>query len=167
MGKYFLMSNRFNKQSAQDFGLSESGGGMAVDPADGSLWKRDRLFDFGWGAEDGYYRVPLPGFSRLLDMVISEDDAEDVYGAAAIIERQYSEELLACCEDMVLDPGRSGDFEKVSRVFQLDHPVNRCPITGKTGREIQADSERWKRISEYAARSGGGNRRFFNKFQSR
>lgn len=151
MGKFFVMSNRFNKQSALDFGLLESDNGMALNPADGSLWKKDQLFDFGWGEENGYYRVPLPCFSQLIDMVLSGDNDEDIYGAAAIIEKQHPDELLAFCENLVLDSGRTRDFERLSLVFHLDYPVNRCTISGKTREEIQADSDRWKRISEYAA----------------
>ena len=166
MGKYFVMSNRFNKQSALDFGLFESDNGLAVNPVDGSLWKKDRLFDFGWGAENGYYRVPLPDFSKLIDMVLSEDNDEDVYGAAAIIERQYSEELLTYCESIVHDSEKSRDFERISLVFHLSYPVNRCPINGKTHEEIHADSERWKRISEYTANSKSENQCFFKKLFS-
>ena len=41
MGKFFVMSKRFNKRSASDFGLSDMGSDTAVHPADGSLWKKD------------------------------------------------------------------------------------------------------------------------------
>ena len=78
MGKFFVMSKRFNKQSALDFGLSDKGCGMAVNPDDGSLWKKDTLFDFGWGPENGYYRVPLPDFPHLLDIILLEDNDEDI-----------------------------------------------------------------------------------------
>ena len=157
MGKYFVMSKRFNKQSALDFGLSDQGNGMAVNPDDGSLWKKDQLFDFGWGAENGYYRVPLPDFSHLLDIILLEGNDEDVFGATAIVERQFPEELLEYCENILFDPGRTEDFEKISRVFRLDYAINRSPTEGKQYQEILSDSERWKRISDHAARISGEN----------
>lgn len=163
MGKFFVMSKRFNKQSALDFGLSDKGSGMAVNPDDGSLWKKDTLFDFGWGPENGYYRVPLPDFPHLLDIILLEGNDEDVFGAAAIVERQYPEELLEYCENIVLDPGRAEDFEKISRVFQLDYPINRSPTEGKQYQEVLSDSERWERISEYTARIRGENQSIFKK----
>ena len=163
MGKFFVMSKRFNKQSALDFGLSDKGNGMAVNLADGSLWKKDKLFDFGWGPENGYYRVPLPDFLHLLDIILLGGNDEDIFGAAAIVERQYPEELLEYCEKMFFDPGRAKDFEKLNRVFQLDYPINRSPIEGKQYQEIQSDSERWKRISEYVIRLRGENQSVFKK----
>lgn len=163
MGKFFVMSIRFNKQSALDFGLTDKGNGMAVNQADGSLWKKDLLYDFGWGPENGYYRVPLPDFSHLLDILLVESNDEDIFGAAAIIERQHPEELLEYCENMILDPKRTKDFEKISRIFRLDDPINRCSIKGKQYQEILSDSERWKRISEYSAQFRRKNQSFFKK----
>ena len=163
MGKFFVMSKRFNKQSALDFGLSDKGSGMAVNPDDGSLWKKDQLFDFGWGPENGYYRVPLPDFPHLMDIVLLEGNDEDVFGAAAIVERQYPEEFLEYCEKIIVDPERAEDFEKISRVFRLDYAINRCPTEGKQYQEIQSDSERWKKISDQAARIRGEHQNVFEK----
>lgn len=163
MGKYFVMSKRFNRQSALDFGLCDQGNGIALDPVDGSLWKNDQLFDFGWGPENGYYRLPLPDFPHLLDIILREAEEEDIFGAAAIMERQHPQELLEYCENLLLKPGRAADFEKLSRVFRLDVPVNRSPVEGKQYREIQADSERWKRLSEYAAGIKGKRQNVFRK----
>ena len=167
MGKFFVMSKRFNKQSALDFGLSDKGCGMAVNPYDGSLWKKDQLFDFGWGPENGYYRVPLPDFQHLIDIILLEDNDEDIFGAAAIVERQYPEELLEYCENMIFDSGRAKDFEKISRVFRLDYAINRSPTEGKQYQEILSDSERWKRISEYVTRISGENQSVFKKLFGR
>ena len=167
MGKIFVMSKRFNKRSAADFGLADQGNGMAVDPIDGSLWKEDRLFDLGWGPEIGYYRIPLPDFPHLLDIILQEENEEDVFGAAAIVERQYPEELLEYCERMIPDPERAEDFEKLCRIFRLDHAINRSPTKGKRYQEILSDSERWKRISERAALIGGEDQNGFQRLAGR
>lgn len=151
MSSYFVMSRRFDKRTASDFGLSDLGDDTAVRPSDGSLWQKALLYDLGWGPENGYYRVPLPDFPQLLDIVLRESDEEDVFGAAAMIERQYPELLLEYCEEMMMDPARAADFEKFVRIFRLYHPVNRCPIEGKRYEEIRSDSERWSRIAQVAA----------------
>ena len=151
MSTYFVMSRRFDKRTASDFGLSDLENGMAVRSSDGSLWQEALLYDLGWGPENGYYRVPLPDFPQLLDIVLRESDEEDVFGAAAMIERQYPELLLECCENMMPAPARAADFEKLVRIFRLHHPVNRCPIAGKQSDEIRSDSERWSRIAESAS----------------
>lgn len=151
MSSYFVMSRRFQKRTASDFGLSDLGGGMAVRPADGSLWKKALLYDLGWGPENGYYKIPLPDFPQLLDIVLQSDDEEDAFGAAAMIERQYPELLLERCENIMSDPARAADFEKFVRIFRLYHPVNRCLIEGKQADEIRSDGERWSRVAEAAA----------------
>ena len=151
MSSYFVMSRRFNKRSAADFGLSDLGDDMAVRSSDGSLWQKALLYDLGWGPENGYYRVPLPDFPQLMDIVLRSNDEEDAFGAAAMIERQYPELLLEHCEEMMIDPARAADFEKLVRIFRLHHPVNRCPIAGKQSDEIRSDSERWSRIAESAS----------------
>ena len=151
MSNYFVMSRRFQKRTASDFGLSDLGDGMAVRQSDGSLWKKALLYDLGWGPENGYYKVPLPGFTQLMDIVLRSDDEEDAFGAAAMIERQCPELLLECCENIMSDPARAADFEKLVRMFRLYHPVNRCPIEGKQAGEIRSDGERWSRIAETAA----------------
>lgn len=48
MGKYFVMSVRFNKCSALDFGLIPKDSGTAIDPNDNSIWVKTELYDFGW-----------------------------------------------------------------------------------------------------------------------
>ena len=151
MSSYFVMSRRFNKRSAADFGLSDLGDDMAVRSSDGSLWQKALLYDLGWGPENGYYRVPLPDFPQLMDIVLRSNDEEDAFGAAAMIERQYPELLLEHCEEMMIDPARAADFEKLVRIFRLHHHVNRCPIAGKQSDEIRSDSERWSRIAESAS----------------
>ncbi len=148
MGKYFVMSKRFNKVNAADFGLIQVGNDTAVSPVDGSTWQKEQLFDLGWGYENGYYRVPLPDFSHLLSIVLAEDNEEDVWGAAAIIERLYPEDLLIECENMLSAHDRTKDFDTVFNIFKLYIPVNRSPSKGKTYQEIQMDYKRWKRLSD-------------------
>lgn len=160
MGKYFLMSRHFNKQSAQDFGLSEKDEDLAVCLADRSLWRKTSLYDFGWGEENGYYKVPLPDFFGLLEILLHAETDEDVYGAAAMIERKYPEELLRQCESFINDPMRTKDFEKLYSVFHLNDPFNRCSILGKTYSEIKSDTERWKKVSEYVSNKKGKDRFF-------
>ena len=34
---------------------------------DHTLWGKCKLYDFGWGKENGFYKEPLPGFDTLLE----------------------------------------------------------------------------------------------------
>ena len=55
MGHFFVMSTRFNKCDASDFGLLPLAEDMALSPNDGSIWAKTELYNFGWGDENGYY----------------------------------------------------------------------------------------------------------------
>ena len=167
MGRFFMMSKRFNKQSAQDFGLIDLSNGFAKNLLDGSVWQKTKLFDYGWGQENGYCKIPLPDYPELFSIVLSENDEEDVYGAAAIIERDYPEKLLEQCENMIKDSTRKKDLKKISRVFQLDYPINRCPIIGKSHSDIMSDSERWKKISEFITNTSEDKESLFSKMVGR
>ena len=152
MGKYFVMSMRFNKRSASDFGLVPVDLNMAVNPEDNSVWKRATLYDFGWGKENGFYKYPLLEFEDLFELVLCATDREDVYGAAAIILEKYPEELLHQCELICSDCLRKKDFKKVVEVFELRLPLNRCAVKNKAYSQMQCDYERWKRIAHLASK---------------
>ena len=148
MGEYFKMSTRFNKQKASDFGLVELDNmAYAIDPVDNSIWIRCSLYDFGWGEENGYYRVPLPNYSELLQIVLHNEQEDDVYGAAATILKQYPDELLETCEQMSVSPSASEDFLKIASVFHLHLGINHSPVIGKAVAEIEKEAQRWKDIS--------------------
>ena len=152
MGKLFLMSTRFNKCSASDFGLVALADNKTLDSKDGSIWEKAKLYDFGWGEENGFYRVPLPTFDTLFDIVLHSNDQEDRYGAAAIILKRSPEELLSRCETIIGDPTKKKESKILVDVFGLDRPINRSPITGKTYQQISDDYNRWGRIARIAAR---------------
>ena len=64
---FFKMSFRFDKCTPEAFGLvlSENSENIYVDKSEGSLWKQQNLYDFGWGAEYGFVRLPEPSFYDL------------------------------------------------------------------------------------------------------
>lgn len=152
MGKYFVMSKRFNKCNASDFGLVTEGTDVAIDPKDGSVWIKAALYDFGWGKENGFYKSPQPDFDTLIELALHSTDEEDKYGAASILLDKYGDELLRQCENLMNDYSKKEDFKKLIALFNLKHPANRCSIAQKTYEEIQSDYARWEKVSEMARR---------------
>ena len=146
MGDYFTISFRYNKQKAGDFGLIERDKDSAIDPTDGSVWIKTSSYDFGWGKENGYYKYPLPDFSKLLNLVLFSSNDEDIYGAASVITEKYSHELLILCETLITDSKRRKELKKLTKVFKLDTLINRSNVLNKTSNEINSDFDRWKRI---------------------
>lgn len=147
MGHFFVMSMRFNKSTAADFGFLSNDLYTAINPNDGSIWTKCTLYDFGWGKENGFYKTPLPSFEYLFDLALYSQDREDMYGAASIIVEKYADELLCQCETLMNDPTQKNEFKKLSKLFQLDMAVNRCSVLKKTYTQIQNDFLRWKNVS--------------------
>ena len=157
MGSFFVMSNRFNKSAASDFGLDPIDKTTAIDPKNGSVWIMTELYDFGWGKEIGFYKEPLPDFDALFDIAIHSNDRDDMYGSAAIILDKYPYELLCKCELMIDPLNNKKDFMRMVLLFDLEKPLNRCETVHKTIKEIRDDFARWKRVSDVAKRINGSN----------
>lgn len=148
MAKYFLMSKRFNKKTAEDFGLIRIDNQLARLPNDGSLWEKTILYDFGWGEENGYYKIPLPSFEHLMNIILSSDDEEDVFGSAAIVLKNEPEKLLIWLENNLFDKKYRNSYQMLVKLFRLDNPLNRSSTIGKDIAEVNSDYLRWKSIAE-------------------
>lgn len=150
MGNYFVMSMRFNKNNAYDFGLVFNDMNTATNPKDNSIWIKAALYDFGWGRENGFYKYPLPDFETLFNLVLYSTNREDIYGAAAIILEKYPDELLCQCEGLMNDRSRNKEFKKLVKIFKLNVPMNRSAVVQKTHDQIQNDYKRWRKVLEMA-----------------
>ena len=146
--KKFMMSKRFNKTSCSDFGLYEKGG-KYYSKCDGSEWEPCSLYDFGWGRENGFFKVPLGDFSDLIKIVLDYSDEEDSYAAASIIIDIYASELKIFLLDLINSHNVSIDYDRLRSHFQLDVPQNRTFKVGMDLQEIEKEYADWKNISKY------------------
>lgn len=66
MGKYFVMSLKFNKSSASDFGFKPYGEKYAINPNDNSLWMKKNYMIWGGALKMGivgsHFRIITPYF---------------------------------------------------------------------------------------------------------
>ena len=150
MGNYFVMSTRFNKSKASDFGLISKDANTAINPNDNSIWIRTALYDFGWGKENGFYKSPLPNFDILLELALNSKSRDDMYGAAAMILENFADELLCQCETLINDRSRKKEFKRLVELFKLKSATNRCSVVRKTYEQVKSDYCRWKKISDIA-----------------
>lgn len=115
--KYFMMSVRYNKQTPADFGLKLIDGKF-IHTKDGTEWEPCELYDFGWGKEIGFYKKPLGSFTELIRLVVRSSDDEDSFGATAIIEELFLDEL----KKYLLDSTRTAiSFAKRKRINDMFH----------------------------------------------
>ena len=142
---WFVMSRRFNKTKPEDFGFIIVDG-IIISPIDQSIWKPKKLYDFGWGQENGYYKTPLPEFLELMRIILEESDEDDIYGSAAIILEMFPEELLLYLES--IETLTKNIKDKLNKVFILSKPINRTFKNQMSLEEVKSEYERWLKISK-------------------
>ena len=146
--QYFRMSRRFNKNAVEDFDLLVVGETI-IDPSDGSFWIQKKLFDFGWGNENGFLRLPELQFPDYWLLLTNSTIEENLYGAASLILEKHADELLFQLEELLCTKNAQISFgvKKAFRLLELETERNRSPIKGKTLHQINHDFSRWKSIS--------------------
>ncbi len=143
----FRMSIRFNKNKPEDFGLKMLNG-KYYSISDGTEWSFRYLFDYGWGKEYGFYKIPLKKFEDLFKIILFSKDEEDCYGAASIILDDFPEELLLYIENINNEDKIKTNRKKICKFLSLDKPINRTYKNGMTFKEIENEYEKWKKISK-------------------
>lgn len=149
--KYFLLSFRFNKSTSDDFGLVQSKEDISIftNKDDNSQWVRQESYDFGWGNENGFMRLPELNFEQLWYLLNNSAIQDNMYGSAFIIEERYPDKLLEVLKNIfeynqhVVDES----LKKVLKILKLHEARNRSEILGKSFIEIEEDFKKWKDIS--------------------
>jgi len=149
---YFMLSFRSNKNKPSDFVLvpSQEYAGLYELKADGSIWRRKELYDFGWGNECGFVRFPDLDFEDLWMLLLKSSIKDNQYGAAYVIQEKFSDSLLEELIKRLNDPDQLIDsaLKKAAVILQLDTIRNRSSILGKTSQQIQEDYNKWKCVTE-------------------
>lgn len=148
------MSMRFNKQSPDDFGLTFKDGKF-IRITDNTEWMPCKLYDFGWGKENGFYKIPLGSFEELMRLVLCDLDEEDAYAAASIIMGTYPLELkeyLLNLMNQKINFMNKRRIKQLNRFFNLHRSINLTPIDNLTRSEIEKEFQDWKNIALFFKR---------------
>lgn len=150
--KYFLLSFRFNKSTSDDFGLvqSKEDTNIFIDKDDNSQWVWQESYDFGWGNENGFMRLPELNFEQVWYLLNNSTIQDNMYGSAFIIEEKYPDKLMEILKSIFEHNQRIVDErqKKVLKILKLNEARNRSEILGKSFIEIEEDFKKWKDISE-------------------
>lgn len=152
--KYFLLSFRFNKSTFDDFGLipSKEDSNLFIDKNDDSQWLWQKSYDFGWGNENGFMRLPELNFEELWYLLNHSTDQDNMYGSAYSIEQRYPDKLLEVLT-FIFEHNRNIIDDKLIRVIKilkLHEGFNRSETLGKSHQEIEADYKKWIDLSKMA-----------------
>ena len=153
--KQFLLSFRLNKENPSDFGLiGPNDEGFYIRIIDGSIWQSRKLYDNGWGQENGFVRIPYLDFKSLVEIVLNSEDQEDRLGAAEIIIEDHPDELLQYCEHIFIESDKSNIEKNRSffKILNLKQPYNRSVTLNQRSEEIEKQHFRWKAIAKNVAK---------------
>ena len=149
---FFKMSFRFDKCTPEAFGLvlSENSENLYVDKADDSLWGQQNLYDFGWGAEYGFVRLPELNFYDLWNLLSNSNIQDNQHGAACLLEEKYAAELLEKIESIFSNAASqiNDRLKTACRILKLERGINSGNLLGKNYAEIKDKATRWTNISE-------------------
>lgn len=149
--KYFLLSFRFNKRTPDDFGLVQSKNDTTIfiNIDDNSQWVWQESYDFGWGNENGFMRLPELNFEQLWYLLNNSSIQDNIYGSAYIIEQKYPDKLFEVLTNIFEQNKLITDktLKEVLKILKLDDARNRSEILGKSITEIEIDFKKWKDLS--------------------
>lgn len=111
--KIFYASKHFTPRYGDLFEMEEEG--LYRRLSDGSLFVKRELYNWGYGNEQGYVKLPLPGFEELLERVIGyreriglfrkdRDGLENLVGAVSLLMADHRYELVDWLEVNIRGP---------------------------------------------------------------
>jgi len=77
-------------------------GDYCVSQIDGSIWESASLYDFGWGKENGFIKLPQMGFSELWTLFLNAQIEENIYGAASVLVESYLSDTINTIKSLPL-----------------------------------------------------------------
>lgn len=82
-----------------------------------------------------------------MNIILSSNFDDNKYGAAAVILDDFCDELLINAQELLKDVKNIREYIQFFKILQLEIPINRSNILGKSYDEVSKDYEKWKEIS--------------------
>lgn len=118
--KKFMMSYKHDKTTPEDFGLVERDG-RYFSKKDNSEWIKHPMFDYGYGPEDGFYKLPLGSFNDLVSFIEGNYKKEDQSLCAAVMMMEMNPSEVKKYLLKVIKNNINSDYRKfLSYAFVLD-----------------------------------------------
>ena len=136
--KKFMMSYKHDKTTPEDFGLVERDG-RYFSKKDNSEWIKHPMFDYGYGPEDGFYKLPLGSFNDLISFIEGNYKKEDQSLCAAIMMMEMNPSEVKKYLLKVIKNNLNSDYKKfLSYAFVVDAFSNKSIL--------EDEYEEWEHI---------------------
>ena len=126
----------------------------------GELYRNRKLYDCGWGQEDGYEMLPALPFNELIQLVICFDDADGVltrnekfsnvlWAVSVIMQEHIGEFINFLAEKVNTDFFQSERMKQNFRHFAFDNKLSGGAggIGRKSYEDVLSESPKWLEIS--------------------
>jgi len=150
--RYFMMSKMYHVITSGEFGLDVSTDNPRVYTSreDGSSWEERSLYDFGWGPEVGFVRLPMLGFEELWELLEKSSIEDNRYGAASVILKDFPDQLLSRAERLMHRRDTTHEVASAVAILRLGRAENRSDPMGKPPEEVRSDYRRWSAVAIWA-----------------
>ncbi len=136
--KKFMMSYKHDKTTPENFGLVERDG-RYFSKKDNSEWIKHPMFDYGYGPEDGFYKLPLGSFNDLISFIEGNYKKEDQSLCAAIMMMEMNPSEVKKYLLKVIKNNLNSDYKKfLSYAFVVDAFSNKSIL--------EDEYEEWEHI---------------------
>ena len=148
--KYFQSSFRYDKDTPDKFGLKFNEDLGCFLDSENAKWKKEVLWDNGWGGEYGFVRLPELGFTELWTLLLESNIYENQMGSSEFLDRKFPMELKE--ELTKLFVGKSKISQeltvRLSKLEVLKSGMNRNEVIGKSIKEVESDFKDWQELQK-------------------
>lgn len=152
---YFIQTTHFVSIDYKKYGFKVIDNDTILLEKDRSIWKSIKLYDLGWGRENGFYRTPMLSKEELFFMVFPNEIKNDFeekfnyWGSISIMLDQYCDFLL---EQISKELRVNRDFAKkyVDALLYINSELN-VPdnlIDRLSDKKLASNCKKWKRLNE-------------------
>lgn len=152
---YFIQTTRFSPIDFKKYGFKVIDDNTLLLEKDFSIWKKRKLYDLGWGKENGYCRTPIPSKEELFLMAFPKDYTNDYeeqfnyWGSITILLEEHCDFLLEEIKRKIIE---NNEFlKKYEHIFvyidlELNIPSNL--IDKVQDFKYISNCKKWKQMKE-------------------
>ena len=153
---YFIQTTRFIPIDYKQYGFKVIDDNTILLEKDGSIWKSAKLYDLGWGRENGFYRTPMPKKEELFFMVFPKEIKNDFeerfnyWGSISIMLDEYCDFLLEkISNELIVNKKNFIDkYENALLYINAELNVSDNLIDRLADKKLASNCKKWKQLNE-------------------
>ena len=152
---YFIQTTRFIPINYKKYGFKVIDENTLLLESDNSIWKKIKLYDLGWGQEDGYYRTPMLSKEELFLLAFPEffkndfDERFNYWGSISVLLDKYCNYLLEEINKKLLsDNNFLKKYEHVIIYINSELGLSDDIINKISNKSLIDNCKKWRKIKK-------------------